>query len=97
MVYYIFVDCDMYMRYAGGSVGHHKVEISDTRPTESEEEPEGLDLLRTETSDDSEDGSSAGDSGDDGDGEDDEDGEDLPKDGEGGFVDAEDKEGYAPL
>ena len=63
----------------------------------SEEELEGLDLPRTETSDDSEDGSSAGDSGDDGDGEDDKDGEDLPEDGEGGFVNAEDEEGYAPL
>ena len=63
-----FVDRDMYMRYAGGGVGHYKVN-----------------------------GSSDADSGDDGDGADDDEGEDLPEDGEGGFVDAEDEEGYAPL
>ena len=95
-----FVDRDMYMRYAGGGVGHYKVKISDTRSTESsvpEEELEDFDVPRTETSDDSENGSSDADSGDEGDGADNDEGEDLPEDGEGGFVDAEDEEGYAPL
>ena len=90
----------MYMRYAGGGVGHYKVKISDTRSTESpvpEEELEGFDVPRTETSDDSENGSSDADSGDEGDGADNDEGEDLPEDGEGGFVDAEDEEGYTPL
>ena len=66
-----FVDRDMYMRYAGGGIGHYKVKISDTRSTESsvlEEELEDFDVLRTETSDDSENGSSDADSRDDGDG-----------------------------
>ena len=88
------------MRSAGGSIGHYKVKISDSRPTESsvlEGELEGFDVLKMETSDDLENGSSDADSGDDGDGVDNDEGEDLPEDGEGGFVNAEDKEGYAPL
>ena len=81
-------------------MGHYKVKISNTHPTESSvlgEELEGFDVLRMETSNDSENGSSDADSGDDGDGVDNDEGEDLPEDGEGGFVDAEDEEGYAPL
>ena len=76
------------------------MKISDTRSTESpvpEEELEGFDVLRTETSNDSENGSSDADSGDDRDGANDDEGENLPEDGEGGFVNAEDEEGYAPL
>ncbi|KDR69150.1 hypothetical protein GALMADRAFT_230924 [Galerina marginata CBS 339.88] len=138
----LFVDRDMYMRYAGNGIGHYKVDLADdaraavpsTDPNdtegdawedvvpqesvgnrlsqgagegteggaEQEEEDDEGDDGEDEDGDEDEDENRDSDEGDDeGDdeGEDDE-GEDDDlgaEDGEGGFVDLEDDEGYAPL
>ena len=101
----------MYMRYAGGGVGHYKVELSDPHDLESEfaddiaadneelvhpnsegaraEIAQEVPVLDNEgdadsSSDESEGGEGVPEN-------------DLPEDGEGGFVDPEDEEGYAEL
>ncbi len=94
----------MYMRYAGGGVGHYKVELDDAHSSELETEdmPEdeedvliGLQQAMSEIDEENASDSSS-DSGRSSEGEGvDED--NLPEDGEGGFVDAEDEEGYAEL
>ena len=92
------------MRYAGGGVGHYKVKLDDSRNSELETEdmPEneedvlvGLQQAMPEMDEENASDSSS-DSGRSSEGEGvDED--NLPEDGEGGFVDAEDEEGYAEL
>ncbi|RDB18275.1 hypothetical protein Hypma_000641 [Hypsizygus marmoreus] len=89
----IFVDRDMYMRYAGGGVGHYQVPLAP-----EDDEPDlppdvAIDesiVLPEEPGSSDESGSSTG--------SDDGPEDDLGvEDGEGGFVDEEDEEGYAPL
>jgi hypothetical protein len=101
-----FVDRDMYMRYAGGGVGHYRVTLldspadaSDTREDfamdEEVEEAEHIldDSIVEDHSSDSEAASEEE--------EEDNPDEDLDdlgaEDGEEGFADAEDDEGYAVL
>lgn len=98
------------MRYAGGGVGHYKIELNDAHNSGSEsteniaaDEEEllvdlpqampqvGQDNTASDNSSNS-DSSSGGSEDDEGVDED-----NLPEDGEGGFIDAEDEEGYAVL
>lgn len=101
------------MRYAGGGVGHYQVALNDPHSSESVEEPtedvemdgnlggpvdpsQAAELGEDEdmaSEDDSNSDSSSGEDGEDGG----VDHGDLPEDGEGGFIDAEDEEGYAEL
>ena len=95
----------MYMRYAGGGVGHYKVKLDDfqdsgletTEDMQENEEDVLVGLQQAMLEIDEENASdSSSDSGRSSEGEGvDED--NLPEDGEGGFVDAEDEEGFAEL
>lgn len=105
----------MYMRYAGGGIGHYQIDLNDPRNLESTEEfaedvemdvdLEGLvdqpqaSAAAEDEDNTSENGSNSGSSS--GESEDgrgcDENHFDLPEDGEGGFIDVEDEEGYAEL
>lgn len=92
------------MRYAGGGVGHYKVELNDAHNSELEtegilEDEEdvlvGLQQAMSEIDEENaSDSSSNSGQGSDGEGVNE---DNLPEDGEGGFVDAEDEEGYAEL
>jgi hypothetical protein len=95
----------MYMRYAGGGVGHYRVTLSDT-PANAIETTQDLDMGREEVQVEEgehillEDNIEDHHSDSEGEEEDEEnpDKDDLgAEDGEGGFVDAEDEEGYAAL
>ncbi|KJA20606.1 hypothetical protein HYPSUDRAFT_141916, partial [Hypholoma sublateritium FD-334 SS-4] len=104
----IFVDRDMYMRFAGGGIGHYKVDLSDVPASEqalgdpaedfeenNEEGSEGSNDKEGGNSGKEDEASEGGEeSGDEKNIEDDELG---AEDGEGGFEDQEDDEGYAPL
>jgi hypothetical protein len=100
----------MYMRYAGGGVGHYRVDLPEEPVDEDTipEEPEDMDQLTTPlaniaaTGDEGSDSEGSGKSS--VEGSDDEEREESgdepelgPEDGEGGFIDEEDEEGYAPL
>ncbi|KAG5649593.1 hypothetical protein H0H81_002918 [Sphagnurus paluster] len=100
-----FVDRDMYMRYAGGGVGHYRMKLPE-EPTDMVEnevdiqiEPPAVSEKASPDSDsESEPGSDSDSEDSDDDGLEDGHGEDLgPEDGEGGVYDAEDENGYAPL
>jgi hypothetical protein len=90
----------MYMRYAGGGVGHYKVTPSDTPADANQEDiamDDDIDPPNLEGLDDDIDDCH---SDTDGEEEDEEnlDEDDLgAEDGEGGYLDAEDEEGYAAL
>ncbi|RDB29364.1 hypothetical protein Hypma_014985 [Hypsizygus marmoreus] len=96
----IFVDRDMYMRHLGGGVGHYRVPI----PVEDDVPdilPTGDEPVITVPDPDEE---SSGDDDEEEEEEEEEEGIDVDadddlgiEDGEGGYVDAEDEEGYAPL
>lgn len=140
-----FVDRDMYMRYAGGGVGHYQIELKDNHepqldgdaqavtPSDVRQEDEAQTIMRSDVQQEDhaqqEDGAqqenpihsnavvgevemeedgegglqpqgpdNGSDSGSEsGDDEGVAEVDDLPEDGEGGFVDAEDEEGYAEL
>lgn len=111
----------MYMRYAGGGVGHYRVEVNDDHNIEEEDtdadEPEErnsepiLDLPLTVAQQEeilqsphahlpvAEDGNASEASSLDSEDEEEEeeDLDNIPEDGDGGFVDVEDDEGYAAL
>ncbi|KAF5384836.1 hypothetical protein D9615_000907 [Tricholomella constricta] len=102
-VYYyvnIFVDRDMYMRYAGGGVGHYRVALpEDASNPGMDEDVDTPTLIQPLTSEpgalEEEEGSSGSDSDEASSSEED---VDLgPEDGEGGLDEDEDNEGYAAL
>lgn len=128
---YSFVDRDMYMRYAGGGVGHYKVPLHDSPGSDEQigdtteytddnpytepsigsatrgrggEEGESADVDGADSDEDggettdSEDQDNEEDAGGDGGMDVEEEYTELgAEDGEGGFVDPEDEEGYADL
>ena len=90
----------MYMRYAGNGIGHYRVQTNDYHEVARvDEESQDEDVPVADVlslSDNETNGSETDDQ--DSDGEEDEvDPDDLAEDGEGGFIEAEDEEGYAPL
>jgi hypothetical protein len=93
----------MYMRYAGGGVGHYRVTLTDT-PADADETQEDFTVDNDVTVDPIQD-DSVEDQFSDLNSESEEDGEENPdedddlgaEDGEGGFLDPEDEEGYAAL
>jgi hypothetical protein len=95
----------MYMRYAGGGVGHYKVPLTDTPANANEaqevdddvmSDPPRLTNLEIEELEAERIEDHCSDS--EGDDEENPDEDDLgAEDGEGGFLDAEDDEGYAAL
>jgi hypothetical protein len=97
----------MYMRYAGGGVGHYKVSLTDTPANANEaqevdddvmSDPPRMTNLELEELEAERIEDHCSDSEGDEDDEENPDEDDLgAEDGEGGFIDAEDDEGYAAL
>lgn len=89
----------MYMRYAGGGVGHYKLELDDSHDSTAsmmDDEPDSEEPIDPVIGDDGDNLSDTS-TGSESESELQDDDENLPEDGEGGFVDAEDDEGYAVL
>jgi hypothetical protein len=107
-----FVDRDMYMRYAGGGVGHYRVTLTDIPANSNETQEvfavdddimiaEVAGLEEVEEAEDIQDDNNEDHCSDSEGGEEDKENpeeDDLgAEDGEGGYLDAEDEEGYAAL
>jgi hypothetical protein len=90
----------MYMRYAGGGVGHYRVTLLDTPAdaNETSQEDFAMDDIEHILDDNIDDHRSDSEGEEEDELEENPDEDDLgPEDGEGGFLDAEDDEGYAAL